>query len=54
MTLTTRESVEIAIGEMAAQCQEFDAGCVRCQASRLLCEHYGFKLSQFFGEEAEE
>lgn len=46
--LTTREAVEIALGETAAQCGEFDAGCVRCQAVRLLCDLYGFKLYEFF------
>ena len=53
MQLTTREAVEIALGETAAHCGEFDAGCVRCQAVRLLCDLYGFKLEQFFGEEVE-
>jgi hypothetical protein len=47
--LTTREAVEIAISETAAQCGEFDSTCVRCQAVRLLCDTYGFKLAQFFG-----
>ena len=51
--LTTREAVQIAIGETAARCGEFDASCVRCQAVRLLCDTYGFKLAQFFGEEVE-
>lgn len=46
--LTTREAVQIAIGETAAQCGEFDPACVRCQAVRLLCDLYGFKLEQFF------
>lgn len=47
--LTTREAVQIAIGETAAQCGEFEPACVRCQAVRLLCDTYGFKLEQFFG-----
>ena len=51
--LTTREEVAIALGETAAQCGEFDATCVRCQAARLLCDLYGFKLEQFFGDEVE-
>ena len=46
--LTTREAVQIAIGETAARCGEFDSVCVRCQAVRLLCDLYGFKLEQFF------
>ena len=51
MQLTTREAVAIAIGETAAQCGEFEPGCVRCQSVRLLCDLYGFKLEQFFGED---
>lgn len=47
--LTTREAVQIAIGETAAQCGKFEPACVRCQAVRLLCDTYGFKLAQFFG-----
>lgn len=46
--LTTREAVEIVISEAAAQCGAFNAACVRCQAVRLLCDLYGFKLEQFF------
>ena len=49
--MTTREAVQIAIGETAAQCGEFETACVRCQAVRLLCDTYGFKLEQFFGAE---
>ena len=51
--LTTREAVEITISETAAKCGEFDATCVRCQAVRLLCDLYGFKLDQFFGAESD-
>lgn len=53
MQLTTREAVEIVLGETAAQCGEFYHGCDLCQAVRLLCDLYGFKLDQFFGEEVE-
>lgn len=49
--MTTREAVELAIGEMAAQCATFDEACVRCQACKLLCDYYGFKLEKFFDVE---
>lgn len=54
MQLTTREAVAIALGETAAQCGEFDSTCVRCQAVRLLCDLYCFKLEQFFGDGVED
>lgn len=51
--LTTREAVEIALGETAVQCEEFDSTCARCSAVKLLCDLYGFKLEQFFDNEPE-
>lgn len=46
--MTTREAIQIACGEAAAQCKEFDASCVRCRAVALLCEQYGLRLSDYF------
>lgn len=48
MQLTTREAVEIVLSEAAAQCVSYEPSCVRCSAVKILCDHYGFKLSQFF------
>lgn len=46
MQLTTREAVELAIYALAADGNETDK-----KAAQLLCDHYGFKLSQFFDVE---
>ena len=49
MQMTTREAVELSLYALAASGNETDE-----KAAKLLCEHYGFKLSQFFDVEVVE
>lgn len=55
MQLTTREAVEIAIKcicKEIAHGEAFDENMKKERgAVRMLCDHYGFKLSQFFDVE---
>ena len=56
MQLTTREAVESSILALAYVHDTLlpAAGRQRVlSAARLLCDLYGFKLAQFFGEEVE-
>lgn len=59
MQLTTREAVEEALYSLASSAQaEQDYGNAnewmrKRDACALLCDLYGFKLAQFFGEEVE-
>lgn len=59
MQLTTREAVEAALYSLAASAQVERAlgNAKEWQRNRsacvLLCDLYGFKLEQFFGEEVE-
>lgn len=55
MQLTTREAVHDALQCMASILLEFECGHIehiktKC-AMQLLCDHYGFKISQFFDDQ---
>ena len=59
MQLTTREAVEAALYSLASSAQ-VERACGNANewlrnlnACALLCDLYGFKLEQFFGEEVE-
>lgn len=52
--LTTREAVEMLCRLSADFSGEFNPENRRDQAVKLLCDLYGFKLEQFFGEEVED
>lgn len=56
MQLTTREAVEDALSHMAEWVKSegdifLDVKARTLSAMNLLCDHYGFKLSQFFDVE---
>lgn len=55
MQLTTREAVKLSIYAMADTYTSLigqpDQKKELMSACELLCDHYGFKLSQFFGVE---
>lgn len=51
MQLTTREAVEIVLRLSSDFSGDFDEDNRRDRAVKLLCDHYGFKLSQFFDVE---
>ena len=55
MQLTTREAVEESILALAYVHGTLMPDKLRIlSAARLLCDLYGFKLEQFFGEEVED
>lgn len=58
MQITTREAVEISLNCMSDAAREVfnndrdELGCRQLiQSMKLMCDHYGFKLSQFFDVE---
>lgn len=55
MQITTREAVELALSSMRRDIdsdQFFEVDTTKARdAMKLLCEHYGFKLEQFFDVE---
>lgn len=52
MQLTTREAVENLLYFAADNTNgRWEDGDRNCESVALLCDHYGFKLSQFFDVE---
>lgn len=54
MQMTTREAVEIALNALKYSSEQTISQAVEDRnnaSARLLCEHYGFKLEQFFDVE---
>lgn len=53
MQLTTREAIKVALDAMYDDYIK-DSGCSAAhtkEAMKVICDHYGFKISQFFDVE---